>query len=507
MPAPISSDLKKMEATLREKLGNSSDLVFRPFASNLSGLRRGLLVHVDQLVHGSRVEAMLRSITIGMNPPFEPPQIDPDPLKNFMNTAAAVSEVRLVNQVDDVIAAILIGEVVLLLDGYDQALVADVRKYPSRGVQEPVTESEVRGPRDGFTEDILTNAALIRKRLRDPNLRLELTQVGRRTQSDLFLIYVEGLAKDDLVAEVRQRLKRIDLDAVIGSGFLEELIQDTPLSPFAVLISTERPDKVCAALLEGRVCLLVDNTPFALLLPVTLWQMLQAPGDYYHQYWAATAFRWVRLLALMLGMTLPAVYVMLGSFHHEMIPTPLALSMAGGREGTPLPVLLETLFMIVMFEVMHEAGLRLPRAVGQTVSIVGALVIGEAAVMAGLVAPATVIVVATAGISAFALPSYSLSLIVRLLRIPLLLLSGTLGVFGFLAGTSALAMHLTTLRSFGTAFLSPMAPLRTGEWQDTFIRMPLWATTRRPHFAQKEQRRRQVLQHSGPPGGSGGGKP
>ncbi|HYG58271.1 MAG TPA: spore germination protein, partial [Symbiobacteriaceae bacterium] len=437
MTAPMSPDLAINREAIGRQLGNSMDVVYREFVCDAGGVRAGLLVFVDGIVVGRRIETLLRSLVQLTNPPHEQPSVDSDPLRNFATAVAQVAEVRIVQQFPEVISSILHGETALLLDGVCGALVADTRQFPGRNVEEPVSEAEVRGPRDGLTEDILINTGLIRKRIKDPHLRLELLRLGRRTQTDCVLAYIEGLAEPSLVDEVRTRIARIDVDAIIGSGPVEEMIQDNPWSPFGILLYTERPDKVCAALLEGRVAFLVDNTPFALCMPVTLWQLLQAPGDYYHYFWAGTAFRWVRLLALLLAFVGPSLYVMLGSFHHEMIPTPLALSMAGGREGTPLPVLLETLAMTVMFEVMHEAGLRLPRAVGQTVSIVGALVIGEAAVMAGLVAPATVIVVAGAGISAFAIPSYSLSVIIRLLRVPLLLLAGTLGVFGFVAGTTA----------------------------------------------------------------------
>ncbi|MGE5676201.1 MAG: spore germination protein, partial [Mycobacterium leprae] len=265
---------------------------------------------------------------------------------------------------------------------------------------------------------------------------------------------------------------------------------------------------VTANLLEGRVAILADNTPLALIVPTTFWMLLQAPGDYYQAFWVGTAFRWIRFIAFLVALTIPALYVMLATFHQEMIPTPMALNVAGGREGTPLPTLVEVLLMTFLFEVLNEAGLRLPQAVGQSVSIVGGLVVGQAAVQAGLVAPATVIVVATAGLNAFALPSYSLSLTLRVVRVPLLLATGFLGVFGFIGVTSVLALHAASLRSFGEPFLAPIAPVLFVEQQDTLVRAPWFNLLKRPRLGQSPNTDRQPAgQMPSPRNDQGAGKP
>ncbi|HWI51149.1 MAG TPA: spore germination protein, partial [Symbiobacteriaceae bacterium] len=326
--------------------------------------------------------------------------------------------------------------------------------------------------------------------------------LGRRTKTDVALVYMKDLANQGLVEEIKARLQGIDVDSVIGSGYVEELIQDNPLSPFGFLNYTERPDKAVGNILEGRVAILVDTSPFAMIAPTVFVHWLQAPGDYYQNYMIATAFRLLRLLAMLTALVAPSLYTLLASFHHEMVPTPLALSMAAGREGTPLPTLIEVLALTIMFEVMHEAALRLPRAVGQSVSIVGALVIGEAAVMAGLVSPATVIVVNAAGLCAFAIPFYAASQAIRLIRLPLLILSGTLGVFGFAAGTSFIALHAASLRNFGQPFLSPIAPLHPQELSDTVVRAPWWTMTWRPHTTGRNRKRQgKTTGRPAPPGG------
>lgn len=496
-----STELKQNVAYIQQKFGQSFDLVHRTFF--IGGGREGALFSLDGMTDGGRLDALLQALLALSNPPFAQPQVAADPTEQVMKTICAAGEVKTVTDLDQVVDAILQGQWALFLDGSPLAMVADLRKPPARNVEEPGTEMETRGPRDGFTEDLVINVGLVRRRLRDPNLRILHMSIGRRSKTDVVLVYIEGLARPQLVHEVRTRLERIEIDSVLGAGYIEELIQDNPRSPLGALNYTERPDKMVGNLLEGRIGIIIDNTPFALIVPTIFWHWFQAAGDYYQNYMISTAYRWLRMLSLFIALVGPSMYTMLSSFHHEMVPTPLALSMAAGREGTPLPTLIEVLAMTITFEIIHEAGLRLPRAVGQTVSIVGALVIGEAAVSAGLTAPATVIVVAGAGLAAFALPLYSASLIIRLIRIPLLILSGTFGVFGFVVGTTLLAMHAASLRTLGQPFLSPLAPLQTGQLKDTLARPPWWSMKLRPGTASETERRRvgQSVQAPHPPDG------
>jgi len=488
---PVRSELKANVDYMQQQLGGNVDLIHRSFVCGETLGREGVLFCLDVSASGDQVAMLLRAATELTNPPYRRLQTAADPVELFALTIAQLAEVRFAEDLDMAIDDILSGQTAFFLEGSPRVLIADTRNPPRRGVEEPSTESETRGPRDGFTEDVMTNLALVRRRLRDPRLRAEPSVVGRRTKTDVVVLYLKDVAEPGLVAEVKKRLGRIDVDSVMGTGYIEELIQDNPYSPFGALNYTERPDKLVGNLLEGRVGIMVDNSPFVLVVPTLFWHWLQAPGDYYNSFMVATAFRILRVLALLTALLAPSLYTILASFHHEMVPTPLALSMAAGREGTPLPTLIEVLALAVMFEIMHEAGLRLPRTVGQTVSIVGALVIGEAAVMAGLVSPATVIVVNAAGLSAFAIPFYAGSLSIRLIRIPLLLLSGTLGVFGFVAGTSFIALHVASLRNFGQPFLSPVAPLIKGDLKDTLVRAPWWAMTWRPQLATTMTSRRQ----------------
>lgn len=389
----------------------------------------------------------------------------------------------------EIIFGILEGNTVLLLDHCEEALIFSTKGGEKRSVDEPQTETVVRGPKDGFIESIAVNKALIRRRIKDPMLRMKGMQIGVRTKTNVEVTYIEGLVKDGLVEEVLERLRKIEIDAILESGYIEELIDDAPMSPFTTVQATERPDKVAAALLEGRVAILVDNTPFALLVPTHFWQFLEAADDHYTHFWIGTFFRLIRYIAFVISLTLPAIYVMLVTFHQEMIPTPLAITIAAGREVIPLPALMEALVMELAFELMREAGLRLPKPVGQAVSIVGSLIIGQAAVEAGLVSPIMVIIVATTGIASFAIPNYSASFSIRLVRFPILIASGTLGLLGFATVFVVLLIHAISLRSFGEPYLSPIMPLNGSDAKDTIVRVPLWSMNTRPSEAKGDQHR------------------
>jgi spore germination protein KA len=284
---------------------------------------------------------------------------------------------------------------------------------------------------------------------------------------------------------------RIDIDAVLESNYLEEFMEDSPWSPFPQLNATERPDKVAAGLLSGQVAVLVDNTPFALIMPVTFPQFLQATEDYYDGFYFATFNRIMRFIALNIALLLPSLYIAIVTFHQEMLPTPLLFSLAAGRENTPFPAFIEALLMEVIFEILREAGVRLPRPIGQATSIVGALVIGQAAVNAGLVSPAMVIVVALTALASFLIPTPSGGFTIRMLRFPIMFMAASLGLFVIMATLMAILIHLCSLRSFGVPYLAPLVPFDRYSLKDTFIRVPRWLSTTRPTFISRQEPVRQ----------------
>ncbi|MBW7454519.1 spore germination protein [Paenibacillus sepulcri] len=377
---------------------------------------------------------------------------------------------------------ITIGNAILLVDGLAQGhtfMLADWRK---RAIDEPIAESVVRGPREGFTEAINDNMAMLRRKVRSPELKMKLRELGLYTKTRVALAYVDGLVEPGLIEEVEKRLNRIEVDGIFESGNIEEYIEDQPYSPFPQIISTERPDTAASGLLEGRFVILTDGTPFALMAPIGLISMLQSPEDYYQRYMISTAIRWLRYIFMFVAMLAPSVYVAILTYHQEMIPTSLMLNVAESREEIPFPALVEAFIMEIMFEALREAGVRLPKQVGAAVSIVGALVIGQAATSAGLVSSPMVMVVAITGIASFMLPQYTLGITVRMLRFPIMLLAGFLGLLGVLLGLIAIAIHLCSLRSFGVPYLSPLAPLMKGELKDILARAPAWSPSRRPRL-------------------------
>ncbi|MDQ6422433.1 spore germination protein [Paenibacillus sp. LHD-117] len=469
-------------------LGHSVDISVREFELGGNGQpsSRGAFISLEGLTDVSIVEGLLEGLLEPRgNEGADGNRLSPKEIGKRKLVSPSISTCEMLGEG---ISGIVAGDTLVMFEEAEEALLVCTRAPKERAIEEPSSENNVRGPRDGFTECIRSNTAMVRRRLKDPMLRFEGMVVGERSRTDVNVAYIADIAKEELVAEVRRRLQRIKIDAILESGNIEELIEDSPLSPFDLVQSTERPDRVASALLEGRVAIFIDTTPFVLIVPTFFWQYFQAPDDYYHRFWVGTFFRLVRYVAFLISLLLPSIYVMLVSFHHEMIPTSLALTIASGREVVPFPVLLEALIMEFAFELMREAGLRMPKPIGQAVSIVGSLIIGQAAVQAGLISPFMVIIVAVTGISSFATPSYSSSLAIRLLRFPLLLASGMLGLLGFTTMFFIILLHALSLRSFGVSYLTPASPYRPSDQRDMVLRVPIWMMDERPETAKDKQR-------------------
>ncbi|MGO0123339.1 spore germination protein [Desulfothermobacter acidiphilus] len=472
--ARISSSLEENLTLVKRIMEGNEDFEERLFYLG-SGNKRALLIFLANMVERAQLNRQILENLMFRVP--ESRKIDLNLLREHVLTVAEICELQ---NFWDVFSCLAEGCAILFVEGESRALGLDVRGYERRAIEEPVTESTVRGPRDGFVEDVEENVMLIRRRLRTPNLVMEKVVVGRLTQSAVIVSYIKGLANPALVAEVKKRIAHIDMDAVYGFRYVEEMIVDNPYTFFPQAVCTERPDRVCGALTEGRVAILVDTTPFALIIPASLPMFLQTPEDYYHITGVSTAIRWLRYLAFIFSVVGSPLYVAISNYHPDMIPARLLFSLAAAREGVPLPAFLEAFMMEVAFELLREAGIRLPRQVGQAVSIVGALIIGEAAVRAGLVSPLMVIVVAATGIASFTVPSYEAGVPMRLLRFPLLFLAAVLGLFGVTVGLLAILIHLAGLRSFGLPYLSPLAPLKFYELRDVLVRAPFWAMDVRP---------------------------
>lgn len=500
----ISRYLKKNLEYLDNILGRNADAVFREFRLG-GGNREACLVYLDSLTDENRIsENILKPLMLG----DRVAGIDSfgenitDVIGKSILVAAEISSK--VENMQDVVSEILYGGTALFVDGCEKAVITILKEWPQRSVEKSDVEGVVRGSKEAFTETIGVNTSLVRRRLRTPNLVIEGLNLGRVTRTAVAVAYLKGVVSPGLVQEVRQRIDRIDIDGILESGYIEELIQDDPYSPFPQIAYTERPDRVVSALLQGRVCVFTDGTPMVLFMPAAFNDLVQSPEDYYERYLFSTMIRLIRFLGLAVALLLPSFYIAIITFHQEMIPTQLLISIIASREGVPFPALVEALIMEITFEALREAGLRLPRAVGQAVSIVGALVIGQAAVQAGIVSPLMVIVVAITGIASFMSPSYSLALALRLIRFPLMFLAATLGLFGVMAGVLAMLIHLAGLRSFGVPYLSPLAPLKISDLKDFVVRAPWWAMHQRPsELAKRNERRIAPDLKPHPPSGDG----
>ncbi|WP_223066756.1 spore germination protein [Paenibacillus caui] len=486
----LSRSLQQNIEQISDLTGHSSDITVRAFEGpyQLSMAVVYLNGATDiEMINDHIIKPILSAAEA--NPDSEEDLADSFTLiqKKILTVGATNTKMRL----PELIQALYNGNAVILAEGWDRGMTANCAKWEHRSVVEPSSQSVVRGPKDGFTEDINTNIALIRRRIKSPNLWKIDRIIGRITQTDVSVLYLKGVARDSVVNELLKRLDRIDTDSILESGYLEEFIQDQTFTLFPTLINTERPDSVAGAILDGQVAVLVDGTPFVLVLPVTFFKFFIASEDYYERFDISTLLRILRFSALTISMLLPSLYIAITTFHQELLPTTLLVSLAAQREGVPFPAFFEALMMEITFEILREAGIRLPRVIGSAISIVGALVLGQAAVQAGLVSAAMVIVVAFTAISSFVVPALNIAISARLIRFILMLLGATLGMFGIMSGLLFLLIHMSGLRSFGIPYLTPLSPFVPGNWKDAFVRVPRWMMTTRPRLIAAENGIRQ----------------
>ncbi len=378
------------------------------------------------------------------------------------------------------------GETVILLDGFAEGIVTSTKSAKDRAVTEPSTESVIRGPRESFTETLRTNTALIRRKIKSPNLWIKSRVIGEVTQTDVAVMYIHGIASDKIVAEVLARLDRINIDGILESGYIEDFIQDSKNTMFPTVYNSERPDVIAGELLDGKIAILVDGTPFVLVVPALFTSFLQSAEDYYQHWMISSLIRILRFFGISLALVAPSLYVAITTFHQEMLPTAMLISIASQREGVPFPAVVEALIMELAFEILREAGLRMPRTIGPAVSIVGTLVIGQAAVDAGVVSAVMVIIVALTAICSFLFPAYGLSNTIRVLRFPLMILAAMFGLFGVMFGIMVIILHLCSIRSFGVPYLSPFAPFIIQDQKDAFLLLPRRRLLTRPRLVNQK---------------------
>jgi spore germination protein len=475
---------------IKQLFQGAADFAYRELEINST--YSAVILYLNGLVNVERMELHVINPLLKRNRELlENSETTIDHFKTLLSSA----QVTKGQNFQEVINQILSGCTILLINGLKDALFISEQSWEQRSVDEPVSEAVVLGPREGFTENIGTNTSMIRRRLKTTKLKFESMKIGTLSSTEVVITYLEDLAEHSIVEEVRSRLNRIDIDAIEDSGYIVEFIEDQPFSLFPQVLQTERPDRVVGNLLEGKIGIIVENSPFALIVPVTFFQMMNSPEDYYGRFIMTSFIRFIRYLFLFVALLFPSIYIAVTTFHHELMPTNLIFSVAASREKVPFPAVIEALLMEITFEALREAGLRLPRPIGSTVSIVGALVIGQAAVEAGIVSAPLVIVVATTGIASFMFPSYPLTGAIRLLRFFMIFLAATLGFYGILLGVFFILVHLVQLRSFGVPYLSPIAPFHFNDLKDIFIRVPWWGLNERPQETGKRNLKRLITRN------------
>lgn len=466
-------------AFIRDALGNSPDLITRVL--DLHEGTRIALLHIDGLVNNQILhQSVLASLMhpgrteelAGTTPTFK--------LAFLKRQVIIAADVEYVKEYNKLLDHLLSGDIIVLLDGVNDSLRIGAPGWKDRNVGEPSSQAVVRGPMEGFTENLRTNTALLRRRIKDSRLWMENYKIGKVSHTNVTIAYMHDIANESVVQEVRDRLRKIDTDSILESGYIEEFIQDSAMTPFPTMYNSDRPDTIAGGVLEGRVAILVDGTPFVLLVPAFLVSFFQSAEDYYQRWGISTLLRQIRFMAFLITLLAPSLYVAITTYHQEMIPTNLVISLAAQRERVPFPAMIEAVLMEVTYEILREAGVRIPKNVGQAISIVGTLVIGQAAVDAGFISSAMVIIVSITAISSFVIPETGMSIAVRMLRFVFMGLAGFMGLYGIMFGMFILILHIASLSTFGMPYTSPIGPYVQEDMKDSIFRFSWPKLTTRP---------------------------
>lgn len=472
----LPPDLKESESILRQALGQSEDIHYRPIMLRWKN-RAGLMVYTEGLVQTDMLNAHLLEPLLENQPTGEPPPS----LADLGRRLISISDQQVMTASAEVRDEVYRGKAALLVDGCAGALILGAQGWEERPVQSPPTEAPLRGPRDGFIENIVSNVALVRRRLCSPSLQVKYFRVGARSKSRVGLLYLVDLARPQLVHELETRIAALRFDGILDTNQLRELLVGSGFSPFPRMESTERPDKVVAALLSGKVAIMVDNSPFASLAPCTLMDSVWAPDDYYTAPAIIFLLRLVRVAGWAATLFLSPLYIAVEMYNPELVRTDLALFLARERQGIPLTAAVEIYFLEMMSEMIHEATVRLPAKIGSAATVVGGLIIGEAAARAGLISNIVIIVVAISAIGSFTLPGQEFAQGWRATKWVLIAAASLFGVYGIFAGAFVLLSWLASRDSFGTPYLAPLAPFIPGDLKRDFVyRMPWSAVRRRP---------------------------
>lgn len=475
----ISTSLQYNIDLLKQIFKDDDTIIFRDFENAEDQNIKCFITYLESMVKKDSInEFIIKPIVQGKLRADES-----DLLNVIMKRALLNCDIEILPDSTRLSEYLINGYTLLFIENVNSAVAINTKGYKVRGIEEPPSETLVRGPREGFTEAINVNISLLRRKLKTADLTFKFKEIGSRAKTRICISYIKGIAQENILIELEKRLDMIDIDGILDSGYIEELIKDAPHLPFRTIGSSERPDVIAGKLLEGRIAIICDGSPGVLSLPYVFMEVFQTSEDYYNNFIYSSLNRLLRWFGYFLTTSVPSIYVALITFHQELIPTELLLSIAGARQGVPFPTIIEALAMLLVFEILREAGLRMPKPIGQAVSIVGALVLGDAAVNARLVSAPMVIISALTGISSFLVPQ-SLSIIV--VRLIFLLLSAFMGLYGYMYGCIGLTICLMSIRSFGVPYMLNMGSINLEDLKDTGIRAPLWFMSTRSKSIAKD---------------------
>ncbi len=489
-PEKLFSTSLEQNMKIIKKLYNiptNKDPVLREFELPAEPSRQALLVYLDGLVDAQKINlAVLQPLMLLSRNCANGNDI----ISAVMSACLPSNQVKEVYQFNDLIAAVAGGDTALIVDGSTTTLIIDTKGFPQRGIERPQIEQAIRGSQAAFSERLRSNTAQIRLMLPSADLVTEIIPVGNQVSTNCAIMYMQSIASPQLVAEIKRRIKLIDTDYILNTSLLDQFLEDQPWLPVPQSLATERPDRAAANLMEGRVAIMLDGTPFVHIVPVTLHTFFQTVDDYSLSVPAANFMRFLRIMGAILTMILPAAYLAISYFHQEALPTELVLAIAGAREKVPFPALIEILLMEFSFELIREAGVRVPGVLGSTIGIVGAIILGQAAVAANIVSPIMVVIISITGLASFTVADYGFSFALRLARFVFLFLAATFGLVGIAIGLLIMVELLCYMKSFGVPFLAPTAP-KTSSAGHALLRSSVFAQGQRPDELNARNNRRQ----------------
>lgn len=486
---PLGTSLAENKRTLQEiyQLPRNKDIILREFSIAGTPYKNAILIYIDGMINSIKLERFILQPLMNSRHAW---QDDHDAIGQFMNKVLPNAAINRANVFQELEEAINRGDTAVIIDGLSEAIIIETKGWEHRSVNTPQTEQTVRGSQAAFTENLRVNTGLIRSILHSSDLMTEMVPVGKRGQLNCAIMYLSSIANESLVAEVKRRLEGISTDYVVDSGQLVQFIEDYPQSIFPQTVSTERPDRVANYLVEGHVALVLEGNPFAQIVPVNFFSFFHSAEDFSIKASIANFMRILRLFGALISSVLPSLYIAIAYFHQEAIPTELLLAIAGSRENVPFPAIFEVMMMEVSFELIREAGVRIPGILGSTIGIVGAIILGQAAVTARIVSPIIVVIIAITGLASFTIPEYRMASAVRIVRFGLLTISWIMGLVGLAFALLALTVLLCRLKSFGMPYMVPIGP-RTIANFDVVLRGEVYDQESRPDALNTKERQRQ----------------